>query len=105
MPDIPAEAPPSIEHLAHEIQVWRATPIGAQITATGVPAAPFLTAQVRRETAVALRAVAETPEIRRRFIDRHPHLHEGVTVNAVLLAVADEIENPPARQIGEADGR
>jgi hypothetical protein len=58
-------------------------------------AAPVLAAQARRDAARALRAVAETREFRRRFIDRHPELHEGVTVCAVLLAVADEIEGEP----------
>ncbi|MFC4006594.1 hypothetical protein ACFOY2_05135 [Nonomuraea purpurea] len=39
-----------------------------------------------------MRAVAETRELLHRLTDRHPELREGVTVKAVLLAIADEIE-------------
>lgn len=55
-------------------------------------AAPILAEQFRRDAALALRAVAESRELRHRFVDRHPVLHEGVTVSSALLAVADEIE-------------
>lgn len=55
-------------------------------------AAPILAEQFRRDAALALRTVAENRELRHRFVDRHPVLHEGATVSAVLLAVADEIE-------------
>jgi hypothetical protein len=72
-------------------------------------AAPAWTAQVRRETAEQIRTLARW-EFNGgyvglyAFMKRHPRL-EGHNVTALsmdLEALADEIENPPARQIGEA---
>ena len=47
----------------------------------------------RRKVADEIRALADPLRVATRaFIDRHPGLHVGVSVSAVLLAVADEIE-------------
>lgn len=74
--------------------------------ATLEAAAPLLAAQVRREIVEEVRALADPLRVKTRaFVERHPKVQHGPSVAAVLWAVADEIENPPARQIGEADAR
>ncbi|MFI7691753.1 hypothetical protein ACIBQ6_21980 [Nonomuraea sp. NPDC049655] len=93
MPDpIPAEAVQAaidgVDHEYVERRGFDANAARAALTA----AAPVLAAQARATAVTALRAIADSPGLLHRFVDRHAELHDGVTVRGVLLAVADEIE-------------
>lgn len=114
MPDIPAEAVQAAAETAARA-IWGeeecAENPGLTTAARSAldAAAPLLAEQVRREVAGRIRDLAKW-EMQGGFVEmfafigRHDRLShiEATHLSMAFYALADEIENPPARQIGES---
>ncbi|MEV4181652.1 hypothetical protein AB0J28_09415 [Streptosporangium canum] len=104
MPEIPAEAVQAIEEAVLDryghafLEIAR---FGAEV------AAPFIAEQARREVAAHAREIAADSDWGhvnlRAFRSRHRRLVTGDSAVAVLLAFADEIEEPAREAFPKGD--